>query len=151
MSPTKQAAAGKRGCWGGGGEVWGAAASGGADGCDYLLPCVAVLAVVAVGVAAVAMLVGTAQLRGGAGTTVLLDMRHVKPARARTEMLWFGPGISDELNRMIKLGKVSRDPPCCSLPRAPLPRAPLPCAPRAGPAAVVCALTRSCARHVPRT
>jgi len=30
----------------------------------------------------------------------------VKPAPARTEMLWFGPGISDELNRMIKLGKV---------------------------------------------
>ena len=43
---------------------------------------------------------------GATGTTVLLDMRHVKPAPARTEMLWFGPGISDELNRMIKLGKV---------------------------------------------
>jgi hypothetical protein len=66
---------------------------------------VAVLAVIMAGVAAVALLVGTAQLRG-ADTTVLLDMRHVKPAPARTEMLWFGPGISDELNRMIKLGKV---------------------------------------------
>ena len=83
----------------------------------FRVACVAVLAVVAVGVAAVAMLVGTAQLRGGAGATVLLDMRHVKPVRARTEMLWFGPGISDELNRMIKLGKVS--PACCAAaPRA---------------------------------
>ena len=53
-----------------------------------------------------ALLVGTVQLRRATGTTVLLDMRHVKPAPARTEMLWFGPGISDELNRMIKLGKV---------------------------------------------
>jgi hypothetical protein len=67
---------------------------------------VAVLAVIMAGVAAVALLVGTAQLHGATGTTVLLDMRHVKPAPARTEMLWFGPGISDELNRMIKLGKV---------------------------------------------
>jgi hypothetical protein len=63
----------------------------------------AVLGVVAVGVVAVLVLVGSARLRGGAGVSVLLNMQHVKPAR--TEMLWFGPGIDDELNRMIKLGK----------------------------------------------
>ena len=63
----------------------------------------AVLAVVMVGVVAVALLVGTAQLQGRTGVSVLLDMQNVKPAR--TEMLWFGPGISDELNRMVKLGK----------------------------------------------
>jgi len=62
-----------------------------------------VLAVVMVGVVAVALLVGTAQLQGRTGVSVLLDMQNVKPAR--TEMLWFGPGISDELNRMVKLGK----------------------------------------------
>ena len=75
------------------------------------LCCYAVLGVVMVGVAATLALVGSARLHGGLGDegpSMLLDIARVQRAAARPareQMLWFGPGIDDELNRMVKIGK----------------------------------------------
>lgn len=62
-----------------------------------------VLAVVMIGVIVVGTVVSNTQFRRSEQETVLLDMQGVKPAAQSTEMLWFGPGIDDELHRMVKL------------------------------------------------
>mmetsp|Transcript_50869 Transcript_50869/g.115865 ORF Transcript_50869/g.115865 Transcript_50869/m.115865 type:complete len:154 (+) Transcript_50869:3-464(+) len=59
----------------------------------------AAIAVICVGVGAVALIVGHAQLSASQQVYMLM------PKPQLTTELWFGPGISDDLNRMVKIGQ----------------------------------------------
>ena len=61
----------------------------------------AALGVICIGVVAVALVVGNATLKPSEHRTMLMPS---SAAPQRTTELWFGPGISDDLNRMIRMG-----------------------------------------------
>jgi hypothetical protein len=70
----------------------------------------AAFAVICVGVVAVAMIVGHAQLSASQQVYMLM------PKNQLTTELWFGPGISDDLNRMVNIGTSPRALPPASVP-----------------------------------
>uniref|UniRef100_A0A6U2I253 Uncharacterized protein n=1 Tax=Hemiselmis andersenii TaxID=464988 RepID=A0A6U2I253_HEMAN len=77
----------------------------------------AVLGIVCLGVAAVVLSVRNADLSGrdrvllmsragrAGGQQQFVGNMPVSADPARTQQLWFGPGISDELNRYVRIGK----------------------------------------------
>eukprot|EP00961_Rhodomonas_salina_P264443 3574267-Rhodomonas_salina.1 len=69
----------------------------------------AALMVICVGIVAVSLVVWNADLRGAERKQILLQMPQHANAPGFTQELWFGPGIADDLNRMVKLG-------ACTLP-----------------------------------
>ena len=59
-----------------------------------------------IGAAAVLLIVNAAVYKPAEDVSVhyMLEQMEQVP-KARFQELWFGPGISDELNRMVKMGK----------------------------------------------
>ena len=61
-------------------------------------------AVALFGAFAVLLIVGSSSLKKSEDFSVRY-MLEQNPGKARFEELWFGPGITDDLNRMVKIGE----------------------------------------------
>ena len=65
------------------------------------------LAVAFVGAGAVLLIVSSASLRVSGDSedvSVHYMLEQIPEEKARFQQLWFGPGITDDLNRMVKIG-----------------------------------------------
>ena len=61
------------------------------------------LTVALIGAGAVLLIVSSSTLRQSEDISVHYMLEQI-PEKARFEQLWFGPGITDDLNRMMKIG-----------------------------------------------